>query len=518
MKREKSPKYMVLPTELISAICICILFCCSEIDSNYRSVPAAPSNLSGYSHSTSSINLLWIDNSGNEEGFIVHGMLDSLLLPADTVAADIDRFIDTGLQESTRYSYCVYAFNSNGISHPSNYINVVTHASSFPNVPINPFPESGAVDVGINRSLSWYCSDPDRDPLVYDIYFGNTTNPPVLAVGVDSTHYNPGQLLLNAMYYWRINAIDSLQHLTEGNIWSFKTVDFAVIDSYFIWGSVRGVSVDDQYAYLAAGDSGLIILDISNPADAVLQGNYDPPPPGPSEDVDIKGDYAYLADGYSGLRIVNISDRADPFLVSTYDTPGHVNAVSINENYAYLADSWTGLQIIDISDALNPDSVAGLDTPGYSWDIKIVGRYAFVADDFSGMQIIDISDPLHPIIIGNYCTPMNVNGIDISGQYAYLASGDIGLYIVDISDPANPTLCGIWDTPHYSYDVRHATNYCYVADDNSGVQIIDVSNPYSPYLVRGLAIGGYSVAIEIMGQYIFVAADYAGFKILQYVP
>ncbi|PMQ00929.1 MAG: hypothetical protein CBR30_08445 [Dictyoglomus sp. NZ13-RE01] len=41
-----------------------------------------------------------------------------------------------------------------------------------PNIPQDPFPPNEAPGVTINPVLSWSCSDPDGDALVYDIYFG----------------------------------------------------------------------------------------------------------------------------------------------------------------------------------------------------------------------------------------------------------------------------------------------------------------------------------------------------------
>jgi hypothetical protein len=46
-----------------------------------------------------------------------------------------------------------------------------------PNIPSEPNPEDGAIDIGIKTHLSWTGGDTDPgDKAVYDIYFGITSD------------------------------------------------------------------------------------------------------------------------------------------------------------------------------------------------------------------------------------------------------------------------------------------------------------------------------------------------------
>ncbi|MFW6120063.1 MAG: hypothetical protein ACOC80_04085 [Petrotogales bacterium] len=47
-----------------------------------------------------------------------------------------------------------------------------------PNAPTNADPSNNSIDIPVDTSLSWQCSDPDNDPVTYDIYFGVTAPPP----------------------------------------------------------------------------------------------------------------------------------------------------------------------------------------------------------------------------------------------------------------------------------------------------------------------------------------------------
>ncbi len=92
-----------------------------------------------------------------------------------------------------------------------------------PSLPLNPNPTNNAIDVSVNTTLQWQCTDPDNDPLTYDVYFGQSNNPPLVLNNSTSTTYDPGTLNENSMYYWKIVAKDDHGHITEGPVWQFTT-------------------------------------------------------------------------------------------------------------------------------------------------------------------------------------------------------------------------------------------------------------------------------------------------------
>lgn len=92
-----------------------------------------------------------------------------------------------------------------------------------PNAPNNPNPFDGATGVSTTTSLSWQCSDPDGDPLTYNVFFGPSNNPPLASSNQTATIYNPGTLNESTQYFWKIVAEDDKNEMTEGNIWNFTT-------------------------------------------------------------------------------------------------------------------------------------------------------------------------------------------------------------------------------------------------------------------------------------------------------
>jgi len=93
-----------------------------------------------------------------------------------------------------------------------------------PNTPSSPDPPDGATLVSINEILSWSGGDPNYgDTVKYDVYFGTSSSPPIVAEDISNTAYDPGTMELDTTYYWKINAEDSQGETATSSIWEFKT-------------------------------------------------------------------------------------------------------------------------------------------------------------------------------------------------------------------------------------------------------------------------------------------------------
>ncbi len=91
-----------------------------------------------------------------------------------------------------------------------------------PGAPSFPAPVNGAISVPFTQELGWTASDPESQPLEYDVYFGTDPAPPFL-VHVTSASHQVTDLVENTKYYWRVVAIDPDGGSASGAVWSFTT-------------------------------------------------------------------------------------------------------------------------------------------------------------------------------------------------------------------------------------------------------------------------------------------------------
>jgi hypothetical protein len=91
-----------------------------------------------------------------------------------------------------------------------------------PNQPSNPYPVDGTINVTLNDTLSWICSDPDNDTLIYDVYFGTSSNPPLVSINQSENYYVP-TMSNDTLYYWEIVAFDNHGASNNSPLWNFTS-------------------------------------------------------------------------------------------------------------------------------------------------------------------------------------------------------------------------------------------------------------------------------------------------------
>jgi hypothetical protein len=160
------------------------------------------------------------------------------------------------LNYNTKYYWKIVAKDNHGATTtgPIWCFTTTSQPNNPPYTPSNPSPENNAVGVSISPSLSWTGGDPDPgDTVTYDIYFGASSNPPLVKSNHATTTYNPGTLNYNTKYYWKIVAKDNHGATTTGPLWAFTTQDGnqPPPDSYTI------VHITDTHIG-AAGSSGRV--------------------------------------------------------------------------------------------------------------------------------------------------------------------------------------------------------------------------------------------------------------------
>jgi len=132
------------------------------------------------------------------------------------------RYTSTSTNYMSVYKYADTTFPS-ALTGTRTYnrpnIALVTPQVDPPNPAVLVYP----ADAGwafLDASLSW--QDGGGMPTGYDVYFGTTTPPPLVAEGHTSTSYTP-TLAANTTYYWQVVPYNANGDATACPIWSFST-------------------------------------------------------------------------------------------------------------------------------------------------------------------------------------------------------------------------------------------------------------------------------------------------------
>ena len=292
---------------------------------------------------------------------------------------------------------------------------------------------------------------------------------------------------------------------------------FAIIGECPLPGYAKQVELADNLAYVADGQGGLQIVDISNPESTYVVGQY-------VADRDLSGvavrdTFAYVALASStsgGLVVLNIADPTNPVLVGQDPTIYAYDVVAPPDDtmYVYVAARYW-FHVEDIyTFPQYPQYARRFSTPGNIRSVCMVDTIAYLACEQMGLQIINLAITVDSLaLVGWADTPSNARHVYTLDDYAYVADGRGGLIIVDVSDIENPFIAGQFDTPEYANAVFVLNNLAYVADGDGGLLVIDVSTPAEP-MFYGEIQTSYANGVCVRNDTIFVADQDMGLVIL----
>lgn len=166
--------------------------------------PADPSGLNANATSSSSIDLSWIDNSGDEDNFIIERDAGGGFSQIATVGANVTSYTDNGLAASTTYTYRVAASNAGGNSGYSNQASATTDAPP-PTPPAAPSGLSASTASSTQINLSWNDNSGDEDNFIIERDGGSGFSQ-IATVGANVTSYNDTGLNPSTTYTYRVAA------------------------------------------------------------------------------------------------------------------------------------------------------------------------------------------------------------------------------------------------------------------------------------------------------------------------
>ncbi|MCB2213443.1 T9SS type A sorting domain-containing protein [bacterium] len=279
---------------------------------------------------------------------------------------------------------------------------------------------------------------------------------------------------------------------------------------------------------------GIAVVDVSDPQaiELVAQRNVFGADGPPNVCLTVDGDALYYTAGQTGLVIYDISDPSSPAQLSQTGegvpyppaTGTWQTRVAAGDGLAFTLmpdrQDWytfNNLWVLDVSDLSDPQVAGEYDTPDYVNHVVASGDVAYAGGEGDGLYTIDLSDPADPQLLGNVTfSELNFAGrqLLVSGDYVYVNGAGLPLAVVDVSVPDDPQLV----SEVYTYN----NHYTGLAKDGNlvvvsawginpmppgWIELYDVSNPSAPILLSSLLTEAFTEAVAVRGNYAFLACE-----------
>lgn len=193
----------------------------------------------------------------------------------------------------------------------------------------------------------------------------------------------------------------------------------------------RSIAVQDRTAFVAGGTQGLVTLNVRYPASPFPSGGFRTV--GAARRVTIAGSYLYASS--DRLDVVDISDPANPILIGEFNRSGFP---AVAGEVLYLAAGSAGLAAVDIRNPSAPFELDLLALPGGAAAVAINANYAYVTTGEGQLHVVDITDP-RTLSLANSLSAQPATEIAISDGFAYLMGGsDVSFF--DLTLPDSPEL------------------------------------------------------------------------------
>jgi hypothetical protein len=257
--------------------------------------------------------------------------------------------------------------------------------------------------------------------------------------------------------------------------------------SFFDTLDVMSLSQSGNYVYLALGNSftnpqhgGMAIVDVTTPSSAAVTDYFVVPNSSSGGGiVKVENNYAYLGAMQSGLVILNVADKNNIQFVSQFipdinfppvpnPNPLLYNArgMEVRNSIVFLCYDGGGIRIINCTDKnfpvetgrwCNPVMYIPFDHSKAYNNAVLDDTLLYVAVDYCGMEVLNVSDTGNISMTGwwnpyncpdnNWFTsPVHSNEIYFNKtcRQIFLSTGKSDLIVMDVADPSQPDSCNYY--------------------------------------------------------------------------
>ncbi len=297
---------------------------------------------------------------------------------------------------------------------------------------------------------------------------------------------------------------------------------YKIIKKFVTSGYAQDVIIKDNLLYIAQGEGGLMIVDVTDPVNPEEVSTLTKGVRGYSTKISMKDSIVYLAAGSFGISVVDVKDPAEPYTTVSNLNMKPAKNLHIMGDWIFTAVSEQGVNIADVSVPGWPDIRGGLYTSGYAMDMVTTSdsAYLLVASGEMGLSMYDISnfEQGYGVYrkVGWGDTPGYAESLALLEEesIAFMACGTSGLQVVNYADTNNIRVIGSYDGGGYAKEILYDNNKVFLTVEMGGLQIIDVSNPSSPSII-GQVDSEFSLGLTMDEDYVYMADEDEGLIVIR---
>jgi len=244
------------------------------------------------------------------------------------------------------------------------------------------------------------------------------------------------------------------------------------------------VALAAPYRAVCVGTT-LLVVDESDPAHVQIVSQMTLP--GPALDLLVRGSTLYIAAGQFGIILLDVSNPLTPSYLSGFKTANAL-ALAMNEggNVLYSSDGSSQFESINVLDPLRPKHASYSSLPKANiYDLAVINKHLIAACGPKGLAILSLENPHKPLLIHHYRDLKAANRLCVdpaSGALVAVADGDLGLALVNFNTWKTPVLKGSLAFATQAMDVEFlpGTDQVVVALGSGGYAVVDVTDRSAP--------------------------------------
>jgi VWFA-related protein len=293
-------------------------------------------------------------------------------------------------------------------------------------------------------------------------------------------------------------------------------------------GSLRRLDREADHLYLANGSAGLAIVNVSDPTLPVVESELATLADATgftALDVAVAAPYAFIAAGERGLIVADVSVADTPSIVATV-TPEqifieqgsdqHLTAfteVAVYPPFVFTLDEADGFAVFYFQDLEH--IYYSVETGVTANRLWVSGRHLYLTTA-AGLSIYDISDPSTPDLDGQANVDGGCDAITFAYPYAYLSlAAGKGVVVVDVSLASAPQVLGTLMTEAATTSIGVRSGFALAGTSAGDLNVLDVRQPQAMERNSQLTLGGSLEDLTMTEEWAYVAAGEAGLQVLK---